>query len=446
MKTSPVCCCITATLITLVALLPLLTACSDYSETVDTSTLTVALNFPDEVEGTKEGIRVELKSIGHEAIFVDSTDAAGIATFRVTPGIYEATSSTTRQQGTNSILILNGSSGQIVVKGDAPKASVSISLMSSRLSQLVIKERYDGGVLKDDGKNFMYDKCFILYNNSSTTASMDNLCVGIATPYNSQANNNWYGPDGKLIYEAKGYIPALDGIWYFPATLHIEPYSQIVVNVHGAIDNTLTYPQSVNYARADYYCMYDPEAGYTNTNYYPTPSEVIPTAHYLKAVKIGIANAWALSVTSPALILFQTQGDTPRGFATNVSNMAYTPGAAQTDINKAAKVPVDWILDGIEVFSAAHGTSNVKRLTPTVDAGYVNLTNQHGHSLYRNVDREATEALPENEGLLVYGYAADPSGIDAEASLQQGAHIVYQDTNNSSNDFHQRESCSLKER
>ena len=420
-----------------------LTACSDYEEAVNTYELTITLQFPDATEIQKDGIRVELKSIGHDALFVDSTNTEGKAHFQITPGIYEASSSATRKQGTNSMLVLNGNSGQIIVETQAQQ-SATIHLQVSKISQMVIKEVYNGGVLKDDGKNFAYDKSIILYNNSNATVNLDNLCMGIAAPYNSQANNNWYGADGKLVYEKENYIPAIDGIWYFPQTLTIEPYSQIVVCVHGAIDNTLTYPQSVNYANADYYCMYDPESGYINTSYYPTPSDVIPTSHYLKAIKIGIANAWALSVTSPALFLFQTQGITPREYATNISNMVYTPGAAQTDIYKTVKVPTDWILDGIEVFSAAHTTSNVKRLTPTVDAGYVLLTNQHGHTLYRNVDKESTEALPENEGLLVYGYADDPSGIDAEASLKNGAHIIYMDTNNSSNDFHEREKCSLR--
>ena len=420
-----------------------LTACSDYEEAVNTYELTITLQFPDATETQKDGIRVELKSIGHDALFVDSTNTEGKAHFQITPGIYEASSSATRKQGTNSMLVLNGNSGQIIVETQAQQ-SATIHLQVSKISQMVIKEVYNGGVLKDDGKNFAYDKSIILYNNSNATVNLDNLCMGIAAPYNSQANNNWYGADGKLVYEKENYIPAIDGIWYFPQTLTIEPYSQIVVCVHGAIDNTLTYPQSVNYANAGYYCMYDPESGYINTSYYPTPSDVIPTSHYLKAIKIGIANAWALSVTSPALFLFQTQGITPREYATNISNMVYTPGAAQTDIYKTVKVPTDWILDGIEVFSAAHTTSNVKRLTPTVDAGYVLLTNQHGHTLYRNVDKESTEALPENEGLLVYGYADDPSGIDAEASLKNGAHIIYVDTNNSSNDFHEREKCSLR--
>ena len=86
----------------------------------------------------------------------------------------------------------------------------------------------------------------------------------------------------------------------------------------------------------------------------------------------------------------------------------------------------------------------MKRLTADIDAGYVSLTNQLGHTLYRNVDKAATEALSENSGKLVTGYSADPSGIDAEASIKRGAHIIYKDTNNSSDDFHEREKCSLR--
>ena len=66
------------------------------------------------------------------------------------------------------------------------------------------------------------------------------------------------------------------------------------------------------------------------------------------------------------------------------------------------------------------------------------------------MDEEWTLELPENQGRLVYGYAlgtdgsTDPSGIDAEASMAKGAHIIYQDTNNASEDFHERQKCSLR--
>jgi hypothetical protein len=50
----------------------------------------------------------------------------------------------------------------------------------------------------------------------------------------------------------------------------------------------------------------------------------------------------------------------------------------------------------------------------------------------------------------VYNYAlgvdssTDPSGIDAEASIKNGAHIIFNDTDNSTNDFHERQKCSLR--
>ena len=114
-------------------------------------------------------------------------------------------------------------------------------------------------------------------------------------------------------------------------------------------------------------------------------------------------------------------------------------------------MPNEWVIDAIEVFSSDYATQCVKRLTADIDAGYVWMTNKKGHSIYRNVDQQATEQLPENEGRLVYGYAlgvddsTDPSGIDAEASILKGAHIIYQNTNNSTNDLHERQLCSLKE-
>ena len=40
--------------------------------------------------------------------------------------------------------------------------------------------------------------------------------------------------------------------------------------------------------------------------------------------------------------------------------------------------------------------------------------------------------------------STDPSGIDAEASIKNGAVIIYKDTNNSTNDFHQRRQASIK--
>ena len=137
-------------------------------------------------------------------------------------------------------------------------------------------------------------------------------------------------------------------------------------------------------------------------------------------------------------------------YATNPDNQWYD-GGRNSQIQCCVKVPNEWIIDGMEVYAMEKPEDCKKRLTADIDAGYVWLTNKLGHALYRNVDKEWTESLPENAGKLVYNYSlgvdasTDPSGIDAEASMKNGAHIVFQDTNNSTDDFHERQKCSLRD-
>ena len=415
-----------------------LTACGDDDPAgshVSSGTVVVSLTG---VTGDMSNIEITLRGA---STFTAKANAEGKASFNVTTGVYEASASGT-YANSGVIYTANGNGGMVTVQANQT-TNVTIEMKEAKSSQVIIKELYNGGCPKDEGTgSFNNDKCVILYNNSSQVATLDNLCIAFASPYNGQASNKNLTEDGKLNYEAEGFIPAFGGMWWFQGSLTIQPYTQVVVNITGAIDNTKTYSQSVNYANADYYCMYDPESGFRNTNSYPTPADVIPTTHYLKAKNIGIANAWALSNTSPALYIFQTQGVTPANFAESTDK--WYDGGSVSDINACLKVRNSWILDGIEVFQSTSIESSTKRLTSDIDAGYVALTNKLGHTLYRNVDKAATEALAENAGKLVTGYSADPSGIDAEASIKRGAHIIYKDTNNSSEDFHEREKCSLR--
>lgn len=436
-------------ILSLLLTISLLTACGDDDTMPAISLGEVSISLTGASDDLA-GISIVLRNTQTGSVFTSPSDSQGKATFSVTPGIYEATASGSRS-AEGFAYLYNGTSGQLAVMA-SQTTEVTIELKSARTSQVVIKEVYNGGVLLDDGsKNFHFDKYIILYNNSALKASLSNLCFGIASPYNGQANNKNIDANGHLTYESEGFTPALNGIWYFPQPLDIEPYQQVVVNVHGAIDNTQTVSQSVNFANPAYYAMYDPESGYNNTSYYPTPADVIPTSHYLKAVRLGLGNAWALSTTSPAVYIFQVKDAlTPDAYANTEGNQWYDGGQV-TQSGICIKVPNAWIVDAVEVFSAGYKDSSVKRLTSDIDAGYVWLTGQLGHSVCRNVDKAATEALAENEGKLVYNYhlgvdpSTDPSGIDAEASIQQGAHIVYQDTNNSTNDFHERQRCTLKE-
>jgi hypothetical protein len=321
---------------------------------------------------------------------------------------------------------------------------IEIVLTQAETKQIVIKEFYHGGVRKPDESTFQYDKYVILYNNSEEVASLQNLCLAMVTPPTALTSNKDY-VDGVLFYEAEGWVPAGTGIWAFQNDVRLEPGEQVVIAFNNAIDNTEVVPNSINFANPDYFVTYDP-ALYNNTSYHPAPSELIHTSHYLQGYKLpGVtSNAWSPAVNSPAFFIFSPEGITADAFANDATTIDLYNGSAT---QARQKVPVDWVIDGIEVFTAAN---QLKRLTPAVDAGYRLFTNYLGHTHYRNVDKAATEAIPGNAGKLVYGYnlgvdtSTDPSGIDAEASLKLGARIIYQDTNNSTNDIHLRSRASLR--
>ena len=364
----------------------------------------------------QQGIGVRLTdSKGME--FVQMTDAQGVATFQVPVGIYQATVSWVGEIVDGWRTIYNGALSNLVVRRDNP-LSVTLPLTRATSSSIIIRELYVGGCQKDDGSRWFYrDKYVIIANNSGQRVTLPGLCLGICTPYNSYGINKNYDESGHLNYENEGFVPAASAFWYFQSDeVVFEPWEQKVIALNGAIDHTLAYSNSVNLAQPQYYCTFDIEH-YTSTSAYPSPSEVIPTSHYLKAVRYGdqMESAWPLSSTSPAMFIFTPPaGMTPLEFGNDASNVWYDEGRALPTF-ACRKVPVENILDGIEVFSDAWD-ENAKRLTGSVDVGYVYMTARQGHSLERR--------------------------IDVAETARQGQ-TVYQDTNNSTADFVQREHASL---
>ncbi|MGN1374930.1 MAG: DUF4876 domain-containing protein [Prevotella sp.] len=367
----------------------------------------------------EEGISVKMTNQTFTS-FTSVTDNQGRAVFVLPSGIYSVNVSEVSDDDYFRN-VYNASLADIVVgTGHTIVELPVVHTLIQKNNPILIKEVYCGGCQKDDGSGqFYFDKCIILYNNSSQRVSLDNVSIGIVEPYNAEASAHNFMSNGVLSYAEEDWVPAINGIWTFGDGQSIEAYSELVINVHGAIDNTQTYSQSVNYANSDYYCMYDVESAssdggkYNNTKYYPSPSEVIPTSHYLKAIKYGQSNAWPMSNVSPAVIVFRTEGVTPQQYATQ-DNIVYPVGKQGNIVYSCLKVPRSWILDAVEIYNAEALAQSKKRLTPDLDNGYVSFTHGYGHSVARRVERTS-------EG-----------------------HNIYMDTNNSSNDFYETESCSLR--
>jgi hypothetical protein len=425
---------------------------------VPTFELALRLEYPEGF-APAPGVRVTLRNTITGTIDETTTDADGLASFTAIAGVYEATGAEERTDEVYRYL-LNGLKGDITITADWSGDEIVLPLTLttiakpvegdySALGKLIIKELYIGGCQKDDGSgSFQRDPYMIIYNNSSQPATIENLAFGALFPHNAHATNNFL-VDGVLTYADLGWLPSAYGAWYIPNADTLAPGEQRIIAMNGALDHTQTYRNSVNLANPAYYVAYHPESGYTNTTYHPAPSELIPTSHYLRAIRLPnvTANAWTFSVNSPAFLLFApASGTSLVDFAANPDNLVLH-GASASQV--AIKVPVDWVVDGVEVYAKGEAASK-KRLTPAVDVGYIDYTNAQGYTVYRNVDKVATEAILSNAGKLVYGYslgveATDPSGIDAEASLKNGAHIIYKDSNNTTNDFHMRSRASLRD-
>lgn len=377
-------------------------------------TLQVNAVYPDEYSDyLREGVTVKIEDIDRGNSYTSKTDKNGTVRFSLTKGIYRIQISDKAEQD-----IFNGLADKVkFVNGDL---ALNLPLVHSRSGDIVIKEIYCGGCTKLPFEgNYQSDKYMILHNNTSETQYLDGLCFGSLDPYNSQATNVWVTQDestGATIFP--DFLPVAQCVWQFGGTgqtFPLAPGEDAVVIICGAIDHAAQYPQSVNLNKPGYFVCYNP-VYFWNTLYHPAPGDQITPDHYLNVViKTGQANAYTFSVFSPATVLFKAKDTTIQDFVSQADNVIQKPGST---VDRIVKVPVDWVLDAVEIYYGG-SSNNMKRMPPSVDAGYVTQSALYdGRTLYRHTDEEAS---------------------------REAGYEILEDTNNSSSDFYEREKQSLHE-
>lgn len=375
------------------------------------SMLTLQLDYAAGYESyLRAGIPVRIEEIDRGGCYYTQTDAAGRASIELPDGNYRATVSD-RADG----WIFNGLADRIRLNRPL---QVDMTVEASKAGTLVIKEIYCGGCLctPKEGR-YQADKYFIIHNNDSERCFLDGLCFGVLDPYNAQSTNVWVETDpvtGAARYP--DFVPVAQAVWQFGGgggDFPLEAGADAVVCCAGAIDHAAQYPLSVDLNRPDCFVCYNPTY-FPNPTYHPVPGDRIRRDHWLEvAIKVGQANAYTFSIFSPAVVLFRPEDMTMREFLTREGSVIQKPGSS-TD--RVVCVPAGWVIDGAEVFYGG-SSSNLKRLPPSVDAGYVVQSEIYaGRSLHRRVDEEASAAA---------GYE------------------VLCDTNNASEDFYERAKPSL---
>lgn len=374
--------------------------------------LTVAAQWP-EGEFTREGASVRVEDINTGSRYVSLTDASGVVSFSLPDGLYRVSFN-----GKDAGEVFNGAADKVVISGRDMTLNLKISV--SKSGTIVIKEIYCGGCKKlpQEG-NYQYDQYFILHNNDYQVRYLDGLCFGTLSPYNSTGSSPWVSKDpvtGDSVYPE--FLPIIQAVWQFPGDgddFPLQPGEDAVICIKGAVDHAAQYPLSVNLNKPGYFVCYN-NTYFPNTTSHPAPGDQISVDRYLNVVvKTGKANAYTLSISSPTLVVFRAEGVAVEDYVLRSDTIIPVPGSP---VDNVVKIPYEWVVDAVEVFDGTSST-NSKRLAPSLDAGYVVQTDTFlGRSLIRNTDEDASAAA---------GYE------------------VLQDTNNSLNDFYERETQSLHE-
>lgn len=394
----------------------LLAGCMDMNDSNpfdgDLHVLKISSVWPEGMQVRGEA-DVLVEDMNNGSRYSGRTDMEGNAEFNLPDGLYRVNLS-----GRGDGMVFNASADKVVLSGGARTLSLSISV--SKAGSIVIKEVYCGGCKKlpEEG-NYQADQYIILHNNHFETCHLDGLCFGTLSPYNSMGSNPWITTDPETGESTlPDFVPVIQAVWQFPGDgddFPLAPGEDAVVCLGGAIDHAAQYPLSVNLNKPDYFVCYN-TTYFPNTSYHPAPGSNVSVERYLDVViKMGKANAYTASISSPAIVLFRAEGVSIQDHVADPDNITPVPGSMSDNV---AKIPFEWIQDAVEVFDA-RSNDNKKRLVPSLDAGYVLQTDSFlGRSLMRRVD---------------------------EAASAYSGYEVLADTNNSLNDFYETEKQSLHE-
>jgi len=375
------------------------------------STVNVSVTMPVGYEYSISDLTVKLSDPSTGLVFTGKTNANGIASIRVAPGSYFATAETKHSTG-KIIYIFNGTSDQIRVTPSDPKeVNASLNLNASKTGQLVIAELYYGGCTNPaDGKTYLSkDEYIKIYNNSDAVAYLDSLCIGVADPWLPLSNGKASPWVKTGTTELRDSVPnSLIG-WMFPGNGKehpLQPGEYAIVCLNG-INHTTACSNSVNLSIQGYWALYDPIL----TSMQSQPEAGVNLLYGFW--KCGTSKTYIVAPQGPAVFIYTMGGKTPAQFVTDT--YTWKPGAPNRNAD-CLMVDKNLVLDGVECL---RNTNDTKRFRPEIDNGFTMVEGTGtGQAVQRKIDLEATNAA--------------------------GGRIVYQDTNNSSNDFVKTAAPSLK--
>lgn len=340
-------------------------------------------------------LEVRLQNKNADFSYTAHPEPDGTVFFPVQPGKYDVSASAWFP---STRIAVNGVSDEFLVTGNGivdsdgqPMSYVELRLNVAVPNPLIIREAYYHGSSTLEGANYTKDTYIELYNNAGPggqTLYLDSLCIASIYPYNSTTGNSaWAGRDT---------IPIAQMYWMFPGDGHsypLAPGESAVVACIAAVDHGGRATSGLQLNKAHFGCWSE------TLPRHEIAAGVVPMVLHMT----GQGTQWALSIHSPAIVVFKPSMGVAQYQAHAELWEDYEPG--KTSGTKYWHIAKDWILDGVECVDSP--SSATKRLPGSVDASYVWMRSGHysGKCVTRRLD------------------------------FTEGGIEVFQDTNNSDADF-----------
>jgi len=382
----------------IVILLVVLFGCETYDEP-STFSLSITAHYPADInngEAIKNtAIIVRNTQTGRE--FVQDTNENGIATFEVRGGNYDVVISFSEQHEiiidnypTTKTLLFSGSlNGQLIMEdGNSLQLNTEYSIENEGF---VIKELYTSGSRTPEGNSYGADKFVEIFNNSDKVLYSDGLCFGVVHSTTTYQPTPWLDDNGDLLPR----IPLWSFVAMVPGTgedYPIHPGESFVIALSGLNhrDDPNGNPNSIDLSGSAWE-FYVEDGKYVD----------VPSVPNILMQRITIGSAMIFDVRGQVCIIFRLPSDNLEEVFTNQDNYMVQPGGTYN----CFMVPRAWVIDGVEN-SRVDDRGVYKRLPNSIDVGYI----QHkGSGEKVSIKRKVKEVI--------------------------NGRTIYQDTNNSTNDF-----------
>ncbi len=324
------------------------------------------------------------------------TSGKSVSVSQLIEGVYDVVA-TARY----SIYNYLGSAKAVVI--DSEDALSSIKISATKSSSLIFKEIFYCGSKTPAKTNYMKDNYFEIYNNGSEPVYVDGLCISSSSNYSSSAIN-FADNNGHLVAAngssttmvANDYVAVKDIIWQIPGdgkTYLLNPGESFII-ASSATDHTAAdkNPNSIDLSSAEFETVCDK---YIENGQVDNPSS--DNMILLNPQNATITKQYLVSVANAGLILFAPSS--PVADATLIAN--YNGGKPS-----GTYVPIlrSDVLDGVNWVK--NSTTN-PYLPENIDAGKTWVSGTYvKESIVRKEEGKSSEGNP-----------------------------IYQDTNNSTNDF-----------